>query len=141
MEFTFRPIGVFHTPYLVTTAIPKTFGVAPTAEGMVEIFEEFAEGLLHIEAFSHLVILFVFHKSGHKPLRVTPPSQEKERGVFSSRSPHRPNPLGIMTVELLKRQDNKLYVRGLDVLEGTPVLDIKPYLPHFDCRPEATAGI
>ncbi|MHB8482811.1 MAG: tRNA (N6-threonylcarbamoyladenosine(37)-N6)-methyltransferase TrmO [Nitrospiria bacterium] len=141
MEFTFTPIGLFHTPYKITESIPKTFGVAPVAEGIVEVFPGFAEGLLHIEEFSHLLIIFVFHKSTQMPLKVVPPTQEKERGVFSSRSPHRPNPVGVLTVRLLKRDGNTLYVEGVDLLDGTPVLDIKPYLLHFDCRPDAKAGL
>ncbi len=141
VEYPFTPIGLLHTPYKTTESIPKTFGVAPVAEGTVEIFPDFAEGLLEIESFSHLMIFFVFHQSSQKPLKVIPPTQEKERGVFSSRSPHRPNAIGILTVELLRREGNSLYIKGVDVLDGTPVLDIKPYLLHFDCRPNARAGI
>ena len=141
MDFTFTPVGVFHTPYAATDSIPKAFGEAPTAWGTIEIFPEYEKGLLKIESFTHLLVIFVFHKSTKKPLIVTPPTREEERGVFSSRSPHRPNPVGVLTVRLLKREGNILFVDGLDLLDGTPVLDIKPYLLHFDCRPEARAGI
>jgi tRNA-Thr(GGU) m(6)t(6)A37 methyltransferase TsaA len=141
VDFTFRPIGFLHTPYKTAASIPKTFGVATMAEGVVEILPEYAEGLLDIESFSHLILIFAFHQSREKPLKVTPPTQKKERGVFSSRSPHRPNAIGILTVRLVRREKEKLFVEGVDLLDGTPLLDIKPYLLHFDCRPEATAGI
>ena len=141
MEFIFKPIGYLRTHYQNREAIPKTFGVAPIAEGVVEILPEYAEGLLNIESFSHLILIFAFHQSNEKPLRVIPPSQEKERGVFSSRSPNRPNAIGILTVRLVRREKERLFVEGVDLLDGTPLLDIKPYLLHFDCRPEATASM
>ena len=141
MEFTFKPIGFLRTPYRTTDAIPKTFGIAPAADGTIEVLDEYSEGLLEIESFSHLILIFAFHQSGEKPLKVVPPTQVKARGVFASRSPHRPNAIGILTVQFIKRDGNRLFVRGVDLLDGTPILDIKPYLLHFDCRPEATARI
>jgi tRNA (adenine37-N6)-methyltransferase len=141
MEFHYSPIGFLRTSYKTTDSIPKQFGIAPTSEGIVEVLEEYGDGLLHIEAFSHLILIFAFHQSRQKPLKVIPPTQEKERGVFASRSPHRPNALGILTVRFKKRDGNRLFVEGVDLLDGTPILDIKPYLLHFDCRPEATAAI
>lgn len=138
--FCFRPIGVFRTPYPTTEAIPKVLGQAPTAEGVIDIDPAYADGLLDIESFSHIIVIFAFHHSTARPLRVIPPGQRHERGVFASRSPHRPNALGLLTVELLKREDTRLFVRGVDVLDGTPVLDLKPYLGHFDCFPQATLG-
>jgi tRNA-Thr(GGU) m(6)t(6)A37 methyltransferase TsaA len=141
MSFTFKPIGFVRTPYQNSAAIPKTFGVAPAAEGIVVILPEYAEGLLQIESFSHLILIFAFHESRGKPLKVIPPTQTEERGVFSSRSPHRPNAIGILTVKLIRREKAKLFVEGVDLLDGTPLLDIKPYLLHFDCRPTATAGM
>jgi formylmethanofuran dehydrogenase subunit E len=139
-SFTYQPIGVFRTPYLTTEAIPKTLGQAPTAEATIEIDPAYEDGLLDIERFSHLFVIFAFHLSTAKPLRVYPPGQTAERGVFATRSPHRPNAIGILTVALLKRTGTKLFVKGVDVVDGTPILDIKPYLGHFDCRPEATLG-
>lgn len=138
--FTYQPIGVFRTPYLTTEAIPKTLGQAPTADATIEIDPVYEDGLLDIERFSHLFVLFAFHLSTAKPLRVFPPGQTRERGVFATRSPHRPNAIGILTVALLKRAGTRLFVKGVDVLDGTPILDIKPYLGHFDCRPDATLG-
>jgi formylmethanofuran dehydrogenase subunit E len=138
--FTYQSIGVFRTPYLTTEAIPKTLGQAPAAEATIEIDPAYEDGLLDIERFSHLFVMFAFHLSTAKPLRVYPPGQTRERGVFATRSPHRPNAIGILTVALLKRTGTTLFVKGVDVLDGTPILDIKPYLGHFDCRPEATLG-
>jgi tRNA-Thr(GGU) m(6)t(6)A37 methyltransferase TsaA len=138
--FTYQPIGVFRTPYLTAEAIPKALGQAPTADGVIDIDAAYADGLLDIERFSHLFVLFAFHLSTAKPLRVYPPGQRRERGVFATRSPHRPNAIGILTVELLRREGRRLFVKGVDVIDGTPVLDIKPYLGHFDCRPAATLG-
>ncbi|MBI1823784.1 MAG: tRNA (N6-threonylcarbamoyladenosine(37)-N6)-methyltransferase TrmO [Nitrospirae bacterium] len=104
MEFNFKPIGFIRTSFKSSASIPKTFGVAPSAEGIVEILPEYVEGLLQIESFSHLILIFAFHESREKPLRVIPPTQEKERGVFASRSPHRPNAIGILTVGLVRRE-------------------------------------
>jgi tRNA-Thr(GGU) m(6)t(6)A37 methyltransferase TsaA len=139
-SFHYQPIGVIHTPYRTLESIPKAFGQPPLGEGTVVIHPGFEEGLLDIERFSHLILIFAFHLSRDKPLRVVPPGQERERGVFGTRSPQRPNSIGLLTVELLARRGNILSVRGLDVLDGTPVLDIKPYLLHFDCRPKALKG-
>jgi formylmethanofuran dehydrogenase subunit E len=138
--FSYTPIGIFHTPYKSVEAIPKTLGEAPTAEGMIELDSAYEDGLLGIDGFSHLLVIFAFHKSMARPLRVIPPGQQKELGVFATRSPHRPNAIGVLSVELLRREGTRLFVRGVDVLDGTPVLDIKPYLCHFDCRPEARHG-
>lgn len=138
--FRYQPIGVFRTPYGTTDAIPKTLGQAPSAEAVIDVDAAYADGLLDIEQFSHLFVIFAFHLSTAKPLRVFPPGQTQERGVFATRSPHRPNGIGILTVALLKREGTQLFVKGVDVVDGTPVLDIKPYLGHFDCRPQASLG-
>lgn len=138
--FSYTPIGLLRTPYKTLESIPKAMGRPPLAEGVIEIDPACEEGLLDIEGFSHLLVIVAFHLSKNKPLRVTPPGQSKERGVFATRSPHRPNAIGVLTVELLSREGAKLHVRGVDVVDGTPVLDIKPYLQHFDCRPEAGMG-
>lgn len=138
--FSYTPIGLLRTPYRTLESIPKVLGERPAAEGVIEIDPDFEEGLFEIDSFSHLLVIMAFHLSTAKPLRVIPPGQSKEKGVFATRSPHRPNAIGILTVELLRREGLKLYVRGVDVMDGTPVLDIKPYLLHFDCRPEAGFG-
>src|SRR3989338_5298150 len=102
-SFTYTPIGVFRTSYLTTQSIPKTLGEAPTADAVIEVDPAYADGLLDIERFSHLLVLFAFHQSTARPLRVYPPGQTRERGVFATRSPHRPNAIGILTVELTRR--------------------------------------
>ncbi len=109
--FTYTPIGVFRTPYLTTQSIPKTLGEAPTADAVIEVDPAYADGLLDIERFSHLMVLFAFHQSTARPLRVYPPGQTRERGVFATRSPHRPNAIGILTVELPRREGPRLSVR------------------------------
>ncbi|MCC7202118.1 MAG: tRNA (N6-threonylcarbamoyladenosine(37)-N6)-methyltransferase TrmO [Nitrospirae bacterium] len=138
--FSYTPIGHLRTPYTTAESIPKAMGKPPVAEGVIELDPAYVEGLLDIEGFSHLLVIVAFHLSIDKPLRVMPPGQSKERGVFATRSPHRPNAIGVLTVELLSRRGTKLNIRGVDVVDGTPVLDIKPYLRHFDCRPEAGTG-
>ncbi|HZX49443.1 MAG TPA: tRNA (N6-threonylcarbamoyladenosine(37)-N6)-methyltransferase TrmO [Nitrospirota bacterium] len=138
--FSYTPIGLLRTPYTTPESIPKLMGRPPVAEGVIELDPAYEECLLDIEGFSHLLVILAFHLSKNKPLRVTPPGQSKERGVFATRSPHRPNAIGILTVELLSRQGTNLRIRGVDVVDGTPILDIKPYLRHFDCRPEAGMG-
>jgi len=128
--FTFRPIGRVHSPYTATGEIPKGLGVEHRAEGAIEIFPEYESGLLDVEGFSHLYVLWVFDRAGDLPTIWvgTPPADDRPHGVFATRSPRRPNPLALTTVELLRREGRTLYVRGVDMLDGTPVLDLKPYL-------------
>jgi tRNA (adenine37-N6)-methyltransferase len=123
-----RPIGYIRSPYANTTDVPRGLGTEHRAEGTIEIRPEFEAGLADIEGFSHLYILWVFHQAGGYELTGTPPSDTRPHGVFATRSPRRPNPLGLTVVELLKREGRVLHVRGVDMLSGTPVLDIKPYL-------------
>lgn len=126
--FTFRPIGSARSPYQDTKQIPKGFGVKHEAEGVLEISAEFEPGLTDIEGFSHLFVVWVFDRSTDYELLGTPPIDDRPHGVFATRSPRRPNPIGLTVVELLGRDGTRLQVRGLDMLDGTPILDIKPYL-------------
>jgi tRNA-Thr(GGU) m(6)t(6)A37 methyltransferase TsaA len=128
--FTFRPIGTIHSPYMATRQIPKGLGVEQRAEGTIEILPEYESGLLDVEGFSHLFVLWVFDRAGALPDNWVgrPPSDDKPHGVFATRSPRRPNPLALTVVELLRRDGRILSVRGVDMLDGTPVLDLKPYL-------------
>lgn len=127
--FTFRPIGFIKSPYTNTSNIPRGCGAKHEAVGSLEILPEFAQGLLDIEGFSHLYVLWVFDRSTDFDLIAHPPTDEKRpHGVFATRSPRRPNPIALTTVELLMREGNILHVRGVDMLDGTPILDIKPYL-------------
>ncbi len=127
--FTVSPIGYVHSPYKQTSAIPKGLGAKHDAEGVIELLREFEPGLKDIEGFSHLFILWVFDRADGSSLIATPPSDlSRPHGVFATRSPRRPNPIGLTVVELLRRDGAALHVRGVDMLDGTPVLDIKPYM-------------
>ena len=126
--FTPVPIGFVHSPYTETAAIPKGLGARHDAEGVLEIMSEFEPGLKDIEGFSHLFILWAFDRSQGFDLIGAPPCDDRPHGVFATRSPRRPNPIGLTVVELLGREARSLHVRGVDMLDGTPILDIKPYL-------------
>jgi tRNA (adenine37-N6)-methyltransferase len=126
--FTPRPIAFVRSPYKNTAEVPKGLGAKHTAEGIIEVLPEFQPGLMDIEGFSHLYVLWVFDRAQGFELLASPPSDNRLHGVFATRSPLRPNPIGLSVVELLARRENQLQVRGVDMLDGTPVLDIKPYL-------------
>lgn len=126
--FTPQPIGHVRSPYVDTKGIPKGPGAKHDVEGVLEIEQEFELGLTDIEGFSHLFVLWLFHQSAGFELMGTPPSDNRPHGVFATRSPRRPNPIGLTVVELLGRDGRLLRVRGVDMLDGTPILDIKPYL-------------
>ena len=126
--FTMRSIGFVRSPYKSTDQVPKGLGAQHDAEGVLEILPEFELGLTDIEGFSHLVVIWAFDRSENFELLGKPPSDTRPHGVFATRSPRRPNPIGLTTVGLLRRDGCMLHVRGLDMLDGTPILDIKPYL-------------
>ncbi len=131
--FSPQPIGYVKSPYKSTQEVPKGLGAQHDAQGVLEILPELEAGLTDIEGFSHLIVLWVFDrqisdgKTGFE-LVGTPPCDNRPHGVFATRSPRRPNPIGLTVVELLRREGRLLHVRGVDMLDGTPVLDIKPYL-------------
>lgn len=132
-----RPIGFVKSPYSETAQVPKGFGAQHEAEGTIEILPEYELGLTDIEGFSHLYLVWVFDRSEGCELLGTPPTDSKPHGVFATRSPRRPNPIGLTVVKLVGRYGPKLQVVGLDMLNGTPILDIKPYLssiPESDLR-------
>ena len=126
--FSLRPIGLVKSPYRNTRDIPKGLGVKHDAEGVLEIDRELEAGLADIEGFSHLYVIWAFDRSQGFELAGTPPIDDRPHGVFATRSPRRPNPIGLTVVELLRREGPRLYVRGIDMLDDTPILDIKPYL-------------
>jgi len=126
--FTSRPIGFVSSPYKNASEIPKGLGAKHEADGVLRILPEFEPGLTDIEGFSHLIVIWEFDRSSGFELLGTPPSDNRPHGVFATRSPRRPNPIGLTTVELLRREGVELRVRGVDMLNGTPILDIKPYL-------------
>jgi tRNA-Thr(GGU) m(6)t(6)A37 methyltransferase TsaA len=123
-------IGQVKSPYRNTHEIPKGLGAKHDVEGVLEIAAEFEAGLTDIEGFSHLYVIWAFDRSEGFSLVATPPSDNRAHGVFATRSPRRPNPIGLTVVELLGRDGTALRVRGIDMLDGTPILDIKPYLSN-----------
>lgn len=124
----FEPIGVVCSPYTDTAAVPKGADAKHEAEGVLDIRPDLEAGLADIEGFSHLIVIWVFHQSHGAELVAYPPSDDRPHGVFATRSPQRPNPIGLTVVRLLARDGLRLRVQGLDMLDGTPILDIKPYL-------------
>lgn len=125
--FTSHPIGFVSSPYQDTAKIPKGLGAKHEAQGVLKILPELEPGLTDIEGFSHLIVIWEFDRSEGFELVGTPPSDNRAHGVFATRSPRRPNPIGLTIVELLRREGASLHVRGVDMLDGTPILDIKPY--------------
>ena len=126
--FTFSPIGHVESPYKATSEIPKGLGVKHDAEGVLKILPEFEAGLADVEGFSHLFVIWVFDRNTGFELTACPPSDNRPHGVFATRSPRRPNPIGLTVVQILGRDGAQIRVRGVDMLDGTPILDIKPYL-------------
>jgi tRNA-Thr(GGU) m(6)t(6)A37 methyltransferase TsaA len=129
---TYRPIGVIRSEHSAAEKTPIQPAYAKGCKGRVEVFPEFAPGLRDVEGFSHIYLIYHFHKAGLAKLIVKPFLQDLERGVFATRAPCRPNALGLSIVELVRREGNVLYLDGVDILDGTPLLDIKPYTVKFD---------
>lgn len=139
MDFSMRPIGVIRSPFREQANTP----IQPSrsqALGEVEVFPEFVGGLQDVDGFSHLFLLYVFHCSSGYSLLVQPFLDGQLRGLFATRYPCRPNPIGLSVVGLRERRGNVLEVEGIDVLDGTPLLDIKPYVPEFDVRTSVKTG-
>jgi tRNA-Thr(GGU) m(6)t(6)A37 methyltransferase TsaA len=131
MMFPFQPIGHVRSPYKSAQEVPKGLGARHDAEGILEILPQLEPGLTDIEGFSHLIVLWLFDRLTEEDrleLIGTPPADNGPHGVFATRSPHRPNPIGFTVVELLRRDGRNLHVRGVDMLDYTPLLDLKPYL-------------
>jgi len=139
MEFTIRPIGIIRTPFTDKETTP----IQPSRSemiGRVEVYPDFVDGLQDIDGFSHIILLYVFHHSSGYALSVRPFLDDQQRGLFATRHPCRPNPIGLSIVRLLGRHENELIVEGIDVLDGTPLIDIKPYVSEFDTRTEVRTG-
>jgi len=139
MEFIMKPIGVIHSPFTQKDQTPIQASRSQMV-GQVEVYPEFVDGLQDLEELSHIFLLYVFHCSSGYQLRVKPFLDNTMRGLFATRYPCRPNPLGLSVVRLLERRDNILEIQGVDVLDGTPLLDIKPYVPDFDVRTDVQTG-
>jgi tRNA-Thr(GGU) m(6)t(6)A37 methyltransferase TsaA len=136
----FNPIGVIHSPFTDPKSMPIQPVSANSAAGTVDLLPEFAAGLRDLEGFSHILLVYHFHRSRGFTLSVTPYLDTVARGLFATRAPNRPNPIGLSLVRLVRIEGSRLHVENLDVLDGTPLLDIKPHVPEFDCAPGARIG-
>jgi len=133
-EVRYRPIGIIHSPFKEPKGTPIQSAAAKGINGKVEVFPEYAEGLKDLDGFSHIILIYHFHLSRKSPLKVKPFMDDQMHGVFSTRAPSRPNPIGISVVSLVRIEENMIYIQDVDVVDGTPLLDIKPYVPEFDVR-------
>ena len=140
MEFQVKAIGVIHTNHATKEETPIQGAFQPDAMGMVELFPDFAAGLKDIGLFSHIILIYHFDKAGDVELIRKPFLDDTPHGIFATRHPCRPNGIGISIVRLLGHEGNILKVGGIDVLDGTPLLDVKPYVPRFDSYPDASEG-
>lgn len=139
MKIELKQIGIIHSPFKTKEEAP----IQPFKSeeiGKVEVFREYMEGLEGIEEFSHIILIYYFHKIKEERLKVKPYLNNNYHGVYATRHPHRPNHVGISTVELLKREDNILHVKNIDIVDGSPLLDIKPYISAFDRRDNVKDG-
>jgi len=127
-----NPIGIIHTPFRQLEGMPIQPAGAAGVKGTVEVFEKFRAGLKDLDGFSHIILLYIFHRSQGFKLEVIPYMDTQPRGLFATRAPKRPNPIGLSTVQLDRIENGNLHVRNADILDGTPLLDIKPYVPEFD---------
>ena len=134
-----RPIGIIRSPFKTPVEVPIQ-PVFSDARGQVKVYKRYMRGLKDIDGFSHIILIFCFHKGRRCPLIVKPYLDNKLHGVFATRSPHRPNKIGISIVRLVKRNANILDIEGLDVIEGTPLIDIKPYVPPFEKTEKVRIG-
>jgi len=132
MQICYQSIGIIHSPYLKPEGTPIQPRAVSEVSGTVEVFDQYAEGLQDLDGFSHIILVYHFHLAKFGGLKVKPFLDQELRGVFATRAPSRPNPIGLSVVKLLKIESNILFVQELDILDGTPLLDIKPYLPEFD---------
>jgi len=139
-EIKYKPIGVIHSPFKEPKGIPIQPAGAQGIDGTVELFPEYTEGLKDVEGFSHLILIYHFHLSKESPLKVKPYMDNKVHGVFAMRGPSRPNSIGISIVHLVRVEGNILHIQDIDIVDGTPLLDIKPYVPEFDIREVEKTG-
>lgn len=139
-EIKYKPIGVIHSPFKEPKGIPIQPAGAQGIDGTVELFPEYTEGLKDVEGFSHLILIYHFHLSKESPLKVKPYMDNKVHGVFAMRGPSRPNSIGISIVRLVRVEGNILHIQDIDIVDGTPLLDIKPYVPEFDIREVKKTG-
>jgi len=139
-QIIYQSIGIIHTPFKDTSGVPIQPTAAEGVTGTVEIDESFADGLKDIEGFSHIILIYHCHLSKEPRLQITPFLDETVRGVFATRAPTRPNSIGLSVVKLVRVEGRILHIVNSDVLDGTPLLDIKPYVPEFDCTDNVSIG-
>jgi tRNA-Thr(GGU) m(6)t(6)A37 methyltransferase TsaA len=133
-EIKYNPIGIIHSPFKQPEGTPIQPTGAKNIGGTVELFSEYVDGLKDLEGFSHIILIYHFHLSKEAPLKVKPYMDSKVHGIFAMRGPSRPNPIGMSIVRLIRIEENNLYIQDIDIIDGTPLLDIKPYVPEFDIR-------
>lgn len=136
----FKPIGIIHSPFKEAQGTPIQPTAAKGIEGTVEVFTEFSDGLADLDGFSHIILICHFHLAQNPKLKVIPYMDDQERGVFATRAPSRPNPIGISVVRLNRIENNILHIQDVDIVDGTPLLDIKPYVPEFDSKEDIKIG-
>ena len=140
LSLQLRPIGIIHTPFTSREGMPRSTSQAAGIKGTVEVFEEYRPGLKDLDSFSHVILIWHLDRSSDYELEVVPPKQTQTRGLFASRAPNRPNPIGLSIVKLDRIERGVLHVDGADMLDGSPLLDIKPYIPASDSIPDARPG-
>jgi tRNA-Thr(GGU) m(6)t(6)A37 methyltransferase TsaA len=140
MNVELKPIGVIHSPFHELEGMPIQPAGARGVQGTVEVFQEYRAGLKDLDGFSHIVLLYLFHQSQGFNLHVVPYLDTEIRGVFATRAPRRPNAIGLSVVQLNMVQDRILHIENVDILDGTPLLDIKPYVPEFDAQFNVRTG-
>jgi tRNA-Thr(GGU) m(6)t(6)A37 methyltransferase TsaA len=136
----YQPIGVIHSPFRQPKGTPIQPSAGKDVEGLVEVFPEYEAGLRDVGGFSHIILVYHFHLAKPGPLQRKPYMDTQDRGVFAMRGPSRPNPIGLSIVRLVKVEENRLIVQDVDIIDGTPLLDIKPYVPAFDARSVTRIG-
>lgn len=136
----FAPIGIIHTPFKQPKGTPIQPKAGQGIQGVVEVDPQYADGLVDLDGFSHIILLFHCHLSGTFDLTVRPFLDDQMRGLFATRAPARPNAIGLSTVRLLRIEDTALHIADVDIVDGTPLLDIKPYVPIFDSQPKVRLG-
>jgi tRNA-Thr(GGU) m(6)t(6)A37 methyltransferase TsaA len=140
MKIEYHPIGIIHSPHKELSGMPIQPTGAEGIRGSIEVFDAYVDGLADLDGFSHLILLYHFHRSAGFNLKVVPFLDTVERGLFATRAPRRPNPIGLSIVKLLQVKDSVLEIENVDILSGTPLLDIKPYVPAFDERTRVRTG-
>ncbi|MBN2008706.1 tRNA (N6-threonylcarbamoyladenosine(37)-N6)-methyltransferase TrmO [candidate division KSB1 bacterium] len=140
MNIELQPIGIIHTPYVEPENIPIQGRFSPEVEGRAELYDEYVDGLTDLDGFSHAILIYHFHKSDKTRLQGRPFLEDNIHGIFAIRSPHRPNHLGISIVRIERIIENKIFFTEVDMLDGTPLLDIKPYSEFFDSRDNVHSG-